>query len=144
MSQPFALRETQVRKGCLKRGILRGAGIDAEADLLSSLPHVADAHLLEVDAVIRAFDAVVGFPAAEAVPHGFDGRGNVRSGPVGIAVVCHHAAQALVFFIFIFDGSLQPVFRIQIQDDSALVETALAGKFGFHNEGKELLAGRHL
>ena len=61
MGQPFAVSQFHVSKDCPERGILRGAGINAEADLFAALPHVADAHLGEGVAVNGAFNAVIVF-----------------------------------------------------------------------------------
>ena len=126
-------------------GILRGAGINAEADLPGAFKQMADAHLLKMNAVLGALDAVVGFPAAEAVPHGFDGGGNVGGGPVGIAPVGHHAAQTLKFFVFILNGALQPVVAVQVHRHTALVKPVVAGgKIRFHYKGEEFLLRFHL
>src|SRR5699024_7632366 len=82
--------------------ILRRTGIDAEADAPAALQQVADAHLGKVLPVPGTLDAVVVLPAAQAVPHGLDRRVNGRGGPVGVAMVGHHAAQVLVAVVFIF------------------------------------------
>ena len=72
VGQPFAFRQRHIGKYSLEGRILRGAGVDAEADFSAALPHMANPHLGEMDAVGGAFDAVVVLPPAESVPHGLD------------------------------------------------------------------------
>lgn len=87
-----------------------------------------------MDAVAAAFYAVIALPAAQPVPHFFHIGGNVGGGPIGIPVVCHDAAQSLEAFVFIFDGSFQPVFAVQINGHTALVEAVFAFELRFHRE----------
>ena len=124
--------------------ILRAAGVDTKADFTIPLPHMAHPHLPEGDAIFRAFQTVVILSAAEAVPHGLYGGIQLRGSPVRVAQIGDHAAKMLEGFVFVFNGCLQPVFGVQIHDDSALVKAVLALKFGFHREGEEALPGCHL
>lgn len=59
VSLPGALRNLHVGEDGREGRLLRRAGIDAEADLIGSGIHVADAHLTERHAIRGAFDAVV-------------------------------------------------------------------------------------
>ena len=107
--------------------------------------HVAYPHLCEANTVLRALDAIVILPTTEAIPHRLDGSVNGGSGPVGVAVVGHHTAKVLKFFVIILDGSLQPVLAVQIQDNPALVKTVMTfGEIRFDNEREKLLVGFHL
>ena len=47
MGQPFAFGQLHIGKDRLEGGILRGAGIDAEADFAPPLPYMANTHLGE-------------------------------------------------------------------------------------------------
>ena len=48
-------------------------------------------------------------------------------------------------FVFIFHGSFQPVFGIQIHDDAALIEPVVAfGEIRLYDEREELLLCFHL
>ena len=87
---PHALGDLHVSEDGGERRFLGRAGIDAKADFVGSGIHMADAHLAELGAIGRAFDAIVVLTAREAIPHGFDiGRNGGRC-PVGITIVsCH-------------------------------------------------------
>ena len=99
MGFPSAFRHVQIRKHRREAGLLRAAGIDAEANLPGPFPHVADPHLGEMHPVLRALDAVVVLPAAEAIPHDLLLRRNGGGGPIGIAVVRDDGAQMLEGFV---------------------------------------------
>ena len=58
---------------------------------------MGNAHLAVTHTVQAVFDAKIALPAAEAIVHVPRLRGDVHRRPVGIAVVRHHAAQALEF-----------------------------------------------
>ena len=142
---PHALGDLHVREPGGEGRLLRGAGIDAERNLVSAGIHVADTHLAEVDAVAGALDAIVVIPAGEAVPHGLDVSRDGRSRPVGIAVVGGDAAQVLEFLVLIFDRALQPVVAVEVHHDTALVEPVMAlGEVGLDHETEEFLPGLHL
>ena len=95
--------------------------------------------------VLRALDAVVILPAAEAVPHDLYVRRDRRRRPVRVSVVGHHRPQMLECLIFILHGALQPVLRVQIHDDPALVEAMMAsGKIRLYYKRKELFLCLHL
>jgi len=134
--KPSALGHGHVCERRLEGGILRAAGVYAEADRAFAVGHMTHAHLLENLAVFGAFDAVVVLAAAEAIPHGLDVRRDFGGRPVGIAVVGDDAAQMLEALIFVFDRALEPVFAVQIHHDAALVETVLAFEGGLHGEGE--------
>ena len=85
MGKPFALSQLHMGEFRTEAGIFRGAGIDAKGDPAAALMHMADAHLLKMLTVFGTLDAVVRFSAAEAVPHTFDGCGNIGGGPIGEA-----------------------------------------------------------
>ena len=60
-------------------------------------------------------------------------------------MIGHHGAQMLEGFIFIFDRAFQPVLRIEIQNDTALIKTMVAvRKVRFHHKRKELFFCLHL
>ena len=59
-------------------------------------------------------------------------------------MVGDHAAQMLEALIFVLDGTLEPVFAVQVHDHAALVEAVLALKFRFYQEGEEFFVGLHL
>ena len=106
---------------------------------------MADAHLGENHAVGRALHAVIVLPAAEAIPHVFHLRRDRRGGPVGIAVVGDHGAQMLEGLVLIFHRGLQPVVRVQIHHDPALVKAVVApGEIGLYHKGEKLLLRLHL
>ena len=90
MRFPGAFRDLHVGKHRCKAGILRAAGVDAEANPPAAFPHMANPHLAEMFAILRAFDAVIIFSAAQSIPHGLHIRGDRRGRPVGIAVVGDH------------------------------------------------------
>ena len=136
MRLPLALGNFGIAEHGAERGILRTAGIDAKQDFTAPVPQMADAELRKMDAVAAAFHAVITLPAAQPVPHFFHIGGNVGGGPIGIPVVCHDAAQSLEAFVFIFDGSFQPVFAVQINGHAALVEMVFAFELRFHRERK--------
>ena len=82
VGQPFAVRNVHMGKRRLKGRILRAAGVHAESDLIGRLPHMADAHLREMLTILRTLDAEIVLPAAQPVPHGFDGRADLCGRPV--------------------------------------------------------------
>ena len=137
MGQPFAFGQRHVGKDWLEGGLLGRAGIDAEADLTATLPHMADPHLREIFAVGGTLNAVIVLPAAEAIPHGLDGGIDGGGGPVGVAVVGHHTAQVLELLVFVFNRAFQPILAVQIHHNAALVEPVLALKFRLNSEGEE-------
>ena len=145
MGLPGALRNLHIRKHGRKRGFLRGAGVDAEADLVDGGVHMADAHLAEVDSIGGALDAKVVLPAGKAVPHRlYIGRYG-RSGPVGITVVGGHTSKVLELLILELDGTLKPVVAVQVHHYAALVEALMAlCEVRLHHEAEELLPGLHL
>lgn len=107
--------------------------------------HVADAHLGEVFAIQRTFDAIVVFTPGKAIPHGFYPGVDGCCGPVGIAAIGHDTAQMLELFVLVLNACFKPVLAVEIHDDAALVETVMAfGKIGSHGETEELLFGCHL
>ena len=112
MGKPFTFGQFHVCENGLEGRILRGTGIDAEADLAASLPHMADAHLGKILTVGGTFDAVIVLLTAETVPHGLDRGVNGGGCPIGVAVVGHHAAQMLKMLVFVFDRALQPVVAV--------------------------------
>ena len=143
--RPSAFGKFHVGEYCPERGIFRTAGIDAETDFIPGVKEMTDAHLMEDVPIFRAFDAEVVFSAAQTVPHGLYGCGNFGGGPVGISSIRDDAAEMLKKLVFILDGSLQPVFAVQVQHDAALIKAVLAfGKFGFYRKGKKLFFCGHL
>lgn len=101
--------------------------------------HVADAHLGEVFAIKRAFDAIVVFTPGKAIPHGFYPGVDGCCGPVGITAIGHDTAQMLELFVLVFNACLEPVLAVEIHYDTALVETVMAfGKVGSHGETEEI------
>ena len=102
-------------------------------------------HLGEIFSVLRTFNAIIVFTSAETIPHCFDICRNCRCRPVGIAVICYDRTEMLKLVIFIFDRCFQPIFRIKIHNNSALVETVAAfGKIRFHDKRKEFFIGFRL
>lgn len=84
-------------------------------------------------------------PAAEPIPHCLYGRSYSHSGSVRIPVIRHHAPQVLVFLIFIFHGSLQPVLAIQIHHNAALVKPVMAvRKICLHHKAEIFFFGLNL
>ena len=73
------------------------------------MPHMTNTHLREMLPIGGTLNTIVILPAAEAIPHRLDRGVNGGSGPVGVAVVGHHTAKVLKFFVLILDGSLQPI-----------------------------------
>ena len=134
MGCPLAFRHRHICEGGLKRGVLRAAGVNTEADRPRALQQMANPHLAELHTVCGALYAVIVLPAAEPVPHGLDGSVNSRSSPIGVAVIGNDAAQVLEMFVFVLNRGFQSVFTVQIQNDTALVKTALALEFCFHSE----------
>ena len=61
MGLPGAIGHFHIRKDGFEAGILRAAGVDAEADPACAFPHVTDPHLGEDHTVRGAFDAVIVF-----------------------------------------------------------------------------------
>ena len=145
MSQPFALSDLHVRKNCREGGVLRAAGIDAEFDPIRTLPHMTYPQLGEPLAVLRTLDAVIILSAAEPVPHGFHLCRYGGGGPVRIAVVSDYAAQMLELLVFVLHRAFEPVFAVQVHDDTALVKTVVsAGEIGLDYEGEEFFLCLHL
>ena len=72
-------------------------------NLTAAFMQVADPHLLKMDTILGVFDAKITAPAAQTVIDGLDGGRNFLSGPVGVAMIGHDAAQVLKVFIFIFN-----------------------------------------
>lgn len=143
--RPPAFGKFHVGEYCAERGIFRAAGIDAETNFILGVKEMTDAHLMKDIPIFRAFDAEVVFSAAQTVPHGLYGCGNFGGGPVGISSIRDNAAEMLKNLVFILDGSLQPVFAVQVQHDAALIKAMLApGKISFYHEGKELFFCGHL
>ena len=56
----------------------------------------------------------------------------------------YNGAEMLKVFIFIFHGAFQPILRIKVQNNAALVEALLALKLGFNRKGEEFLIRFHL
>ena len=139
----MALRHCHIGEDCLEGGILRAASIDAETDLAAAMPHMANPHLREMLPIGGTLDAIVILPT-EAIPHRLDGSVNGGSGPVGVAVVGHHTAKVLKFFVLVLDGSLQPVLAVQIHDHTALIETVVTFKLRPDKKGKVFLFRLHL
>ena len=140
MGQPLAGTEVEVGEICLEGGVLRGAGIDPEADLAASLFEVGDPHLLEVDAILGTLDLEVVFPPREAIPHLLDLRVEVGRCPVAIAAVSHDAAEVLELLVFVLDRPFDPVLAVEIENDAALVEAMMGLVEGsLDREGEELL-----
>ena len=106
---------------------------------------MTEPHLFKIDAVYRAFDAVIILASAQTVPHGFNRRVDYGRSPVGIAVVGHNAPEMLIFFVFVFDGALQPVFAVQIEDNPALIEAVVAFlEFCLYDEAEVFFIRFHL
>lgn len=137
MRRPQAFTQGKVRKCRLKRGIFRTAGVYAESDRAVCGVQVADAHLTEINAVIRTFQAKIIVSAAQAVPYALDRSVDFRGRPIGISAVGHDAAQVLKDIVCIFDGRFQPVFAVEIDDDAALVKAVLAFKPCPHGKRKK-------
>ena len=145
MGLPGAFGNLHVGEDGGERRLLGRAGIDSEADHVGSFINVANAHLAEIHSILRAFDAVVVIAAREAVPHGLDIGGNSGGCPVGIALVCNHAAEVLELLVLVFDRALHPVLAVEVHDDAALVEAMVAlREVGLHHEAEELLTRLHL
>ena len=144
VGEPLAFAYFHICKDCLEGGIFRAAGVDAELDFTSGLVHVADAHLLELDAIFGTLDAEIVFAAAKAVPHGLDICADFCGGPVRVTHVGDHAAQVLKTFVLVLDGGLEPIFAIKVYHHSALVETVLAMKLRLYGKGKELVCSADL
>ncbi len=99
--------------------------------------HMADPHLPEGDAIGRGVDAIIVFPPAETVPHGFCSSVYGSCCPVGKAVIGDNASQMLVSFSFILYGGFQPVFAVQIHYDAALIKPLMAGsKISFYKKAE--------
>ena len=144
MGGPFAAGQLHASEHCPERGIFRAARVDAERNRLCGAGQVADAHLMPVRAVRRVFNAKVGFPAAQAEPHGRDRAADVGGGPVRIAAVRHHRAQPLHECVLVFHGGFQPVLAVKVHDDTTLVKPPLTRKFRPDRERKILLVALHL
>ena len=106
---PGAFRHLKIGEHGRETGIFRAAGINTEADRAGTFPYMADTHLGEVFTVLGTFDALVVFTAAEAVPHDFDVSRDGGGCPVGIAVIGRYRAKMLEGFVFVFNGTFQPV-----------------------------------
>ena len=126
MRFPCAFCHLHIRKYSFKARLFRAAGIHTESDFSSAFPQMTDTHLAEALSVIRAFDAVIILSAAETIPHRFDACRDGGRCPVGVSVIGHHGAQVLEGFIFIFHRAFQPVLRIKIQNNTALIKTVMA------------------
>ena len=142
MRLPGAFRHPHLRKDRREAGVLRAAGVDAEADRPRALPHMADAHLGKALSVFGALDAIVVLPAAEAVPHLLHVGRDRRRRPVRIAVVGDHGAEMLELFVLVLDRRLEPVFAVEVHHDAALVKAVMtAGEIRFYDKGEILLFG---
>ena len=84
---PLTFGDLHLREGCLERGILGAACVDAKANGSAALPHMTNAHLPESDAVCGAFDQIIVFATTEAVPHGFDVGVDFGGCPIGVALL---------------------------------------------------------
>ncbi len=145
MGLPGAFGNLHVGEDGGERRLLGRAGIDSEADQVSTFIDVADAHLAEIQTIGRAFDAVVVIAAREAIPHRLDIGRNGSRGPVGITLVGDHAAEVLELLVLVFDRALHPVLAVEVHDDAALVEAMVAlREVGLHHEAEELLTRLHL
>lgn len=142
--RPFTFRHFHVCKNRPERRIFRAAGINPKSNRTFRIPHMTNTHLLVCYTIIRTFNAIVIFPAAESIPHGLDRCIDFRCRPIRISVICHNTSQVLVLFVFILNRSLQPVFTVQIHDYATLVKSMFAFKFCFYYEGKILFICFHL
>ena len=134
MREPFTFCHFHIGKCGFEGRSLGAAGIDAKGYLTAALVKMADSHLGEFFAVRRAFNTVVVLPAAEAIPHLFDARGDLCCCPVGIAAVGNNAAKMLKFLVFIFDRALQPVLAVKVENNAALVKSVTAFEGGFYGK----------
>lgn len=125
MSQPLAICNFHVGEDCRKRGILRAASVNAKANFTRALPHMTYPHLGKLLPVLVTFDAVVIFPSAKPIPHGFDLRWDSRSSPIRITMIGDHAAQVLKLLIFVFHRPFEPVFTVQVHHDTALIKAVV-------------------
>lgn len=140
MGRPFAFAYFHFAEARPEGGSLRTAGVDAEAYPVGSVEHMTDAHLSEAYSVKGILYAEVILSAAETKPNAFYRGVNIHSGPVGITLVSDHTAETLEQLIFILNGGLEPVITVKIHDNTALVKTLLAFKFGLNGKGEILLS----
>ena len=84
MRLPLALGELHIGKNSLKGGILGAACVYAKGDLVTYIPHMANAYLRKAYAVGRAFNAEIILSAAKAVPHTPYGRRDLAGCPIGM------------------------------------------------------------
>lgn len=117
--------EFHIREDCREAGVFRAACVDTETDLSGILPHMADPHLGKTLPILRAFDAVIVLAPAEPIPHGFHVIRDRRCRLVRVSMIGDHGAKMLELIIFVFYRSLQPVFRIKIHHDPALVKAVM-------------------
>lgn len=94
MGQPLAVCDTHVGEAGGEGGVLRGAGVDAEADGAAALVQVADAHLAEVEPVLGALDAVIVLTAAAS--RNFVGNVDPLRSDGPVFHNCHHHGDLLV------------------------------------------------
>ena len=60
-------------------------------------------------------------------------------------MVRHNTSQMLKYRVLILNGTLHPVFTVQVHNNPALIETEVAFfKAGFHNKTEVLLIRLHL
>lgn len=138
MSSPNAVRNFHFGKDRFERRIFGRAGVYAETNGVSAFEQMTNAHLFEIRSVERVFYEIIRIASVQTIPNGVNRCAYVRCRPIGIAVICDHAAQSLKTAVFIFDGRFQPIVAVQVHNNSALVESALAFKLCPNNEGKEI------
>ena len=145
MGFPPTVCYLHVCENCLKRGFLRGASVNTKPDFPVSLLHMTDPYLMKSFPIHGTFDTIIILSSAEAIPNRFHGSINFSCSPVRITMVGHYASKILKYVIFIFHRSLQPVFAIQIHNDTALVKSVMALlKFCSDNKTEILLFCLHL
>ncbi len=151
MRLPGAGLQHPVFKASSEGGLGRAAGVQAKrrwearllgriefAHLLGGLPQamqVKNAHLAEIAAIGGGLDQEIGAPAAQSIPHR-GGRGDVGGGPIRITQVGHHAAKTGEFGGLEFNRGFEPVVRIDVDHQAALVELALVIKGHLVGEGE--------
>gem|GEM_PF-6905923 len=135
MSLPGTIRNLHASKHCSKAGLLWTAGIHPKSDSSCPFPHMAYPHLRKHLAISRAFYAIVILSSTESIPHGFDICRYRCCCPIRISMVCNYRTKVLELLIFIFHRSFEPVLRIEIHHNAALVKSLVAlSKVSFHNE----------
>ena len=112
--RPFTFRHFHDCKNRPERRIFRAAGIYPKSNRIFRIPHMANTHLLICYTIMRTFNAIVIFPAAESIPHELDRCIDFRCRPIRIPLICDNASQVLALFIFILNRSFQLVFTVQI------------------------------